>query len=244
MRQMEEDDGLQLTVDGFNGSLQQFVELVGKRQIAVTELCLADVVRQCLDRLAAPARIDLEAAGEALVLLSRLTILKSAALLAQPEGQEGSEESDRSAAPHEDRRELFRAAGPLLRAREGLESFTAVPRAAKIERVVEPRDPGELRRAWDGIVKRAGLVPLRLAVPSFVCLETAVSALVRTLAASGRLSFRHFSRGADRGDTVTHFLAVLELMRRGKVTAVQTDLFGDIEIEAVARDVDIAARAG
>ena len=64
-----------------------------------------------------------------------------------------------------------------------------------------------------------------------VSLHDMIIQLEARITAASRSRFSDFARGAHKEDKVVHFLALLELVRRGKVLVEQHERFGDIMME-------------
>jgi chromatin segregation and condensation protein Rec8/ScpA/Scc1 (kleisin family) len=163
-------------------------------------------------------------------------LLKSAALLVSPvQDEDGEVEREKDDG-------LSRLLDPVqqvaatLRETEGYEAFPGAGRSRDIQRRVEPRSALALVRTWEAMRRGGSTRSARLSVPGFVRLETAVSGIIRRLRATGRTTLRHMLQRADRMEAVTHFLAVLELVRQRQIRTSQTAPFGDITLEWSQRE--------
>lgn len=230
----------QLSLPGFEGEIGGLLSAVADGKVALDEVPLASITAQFASFLAAEERIDLVTAGEVLTGAARLLQMKSSRLLAQPAAEEAVEDVETPMATDWPR---LLAAAAKLRVAEGRESLVPLAPPA-IDRRFEPRQPSILLRAWQDAVSRCSSAVAPVAVPGFVRLEVAVSALIRRLKSSSRIPFRSVTEGASRQDVVIHFLAVLELIRRRQAAATQRDLFGDIALEYAEQAETSASRAG
>lgn len=234
---------VQLRLPNFQGPLPELVRLAVDRRVDVESVLVAAVTDQVARFVTEPERVDLGCAGDAVAWVSRLLALKSTRLLDGPAVAEETEPR-RTERPEPADLPLLRARAAGLRAREGLESLSPPVMSTVVPRRVQPHPPEVLLRAWHGMRSHARPVTHGVALPRFLRLETVISGLLRRVRSTSRLSFRHLTREAGRIDIVTHFLAILELCRRGQVVATQRETFGDITIEQSARDADADRRAG
>ncbi len=222
---------------------------------------LAAVERGDLDPTAvplAPVASDLLAAAraavgettelaEAATALARLLERKSAALVPRPTvapPPPGPDEPPLDLAALVEEYRQFKAAAEALRAREreGLRSF---PRLAPPP--VSLPSPGladvTLERlltvVQEALRRRPPEPP---GVPRYtLTVQERLAALEAELRVCGRLNFHRFIAACrSRMEVIVGFLAVLELIKRGRAVAEQPEPFGDIVIVAAAR-VPVAA---
>ncbi len=220
------------------------LQLVGEQRLPVDELALADITEQYSAYLKTVDEVDLGSAGDFLAAAARLMLLKSEVLLPRSTQQDEADDEAPALEQALADREGLRAAGRFLTERQGTESFPSTGQPELLERPVEPRPVSSLRRAWEEMGKRKVAEVIRVATPSFVRLEVALSRLIRDLKSGTRLSLHRLLRGSNRNDVVIHFIAVLELIRRRQAAAAQPELFGEITLERVESDLGARFRAG
>ena len=210
-------------------SLAEMAAFLAGLRAAPQDVELAPLAALVRDRLIGAGDLDLGETGECITVLARLLAAKSAYLIAMP--SDSASEGDEVAS--EGRRELpgeVREAGMVLSNRQGLESFAGRSLLESVEKPVVPRSPLLLVRVFEGIRRASEAAAVPLPVPEFVRLETALSNLVRQVKTRSRASVRRLLRGRNRNDAVVHFLALLELIRRGKVAVHQPSVFDDISV--------------
>src|SRR5215218_1263636 len=143
---------LDLALDAFEGPFDLLLTLVLKEELELAEIDVAGVVLAFLERMAEREKLDLDACGEFLVLVSALLELKARGLfedesaeLAELEPEEAAEELARRLAEY---RRMKGAAGWLAErlAAEGDRFFRLgpAPLAPRPERRLGPQDPGRL----------------------------------------------------------------------------------------------------
>jgi segregation and condensation protein A len=231
----------QLSLPVFEGGVDDLLRLVSQRKISTADVHVASVTEQFRSYLTSADRPDLDLTGEFVSASARLLALKSADLLVV---EQEDEEFDPSEQVPRTADEDLKAASLLLRAREGMESFAPTVPPFAPPKAVQPRSALLLVRAWEGLDRRTRTRVKRVAVPSFVRLEAALSGLIRQLKARNRVSFAVLLRGATRNDAVVNFIAVLELVRRRQATASQEGLLTDIILDWAENGATAAERAG
>jgi segregation and condensation protein A len=233
----------QLSLPGFEGSVDAFLALVSQHKMAAEDVPVADVTRQFLSHVTGTEHLNLQLAGELMAASARLMMMKSSQLLVLRDSDEDHDGDSEVTFDPAERRRFVQPINSLF-AREGIESFLPFAPPFAIDRRPEPRSPNLLIQAWADMCGRASAPERRVAVPSFVRLEVAVSGLMRTLRSSSRLVFGHFVHGSNRNDTVVHFMAMLELIRQRRMHTEQDGLFGDITMHWNAEHAESSSRLG
>jgi segregation and condensation protein A len=219
----------------FHGPLDLLLYLVKRDELDLRDIPIARVAEQFMAYLDGLDLLDVEMAGEFLVMASTLMELKSKVLLPRAEEMGGAEEDPRQ--------ELVRQLLEYKRFKEAaaLLDQQAEKQASRLSRTPPPpptpTGPAPLRpvELWD-LVSAFGrllretlaLQPQQITVdqtPMHVYMEEVVVRLQR----EGRLQFsKLFTPPFTRSRLVGYFLAVLELTRRFQVQAEQGEAFGDI----------------
>jgi segregation and condensation protein A len=206
-------------VGDFEGPLDLLVHLIRTESIPIAEVPLCEVVRQYDRYLELMRELDLEAAGECLVLVAALIYLKSKRLLPP-------DPSDPPTAPDDDRLETVDASGgrPIQRAVEILQEREAMmelvfPRPASAvaeyagEQGIEA-DLFSLLKAFQEILRRVGADPASRVARERVSLADRMNWLLETLQRERSVGFRRLFEGlVDRLSCILTFLALLELIR-------------------------------
>jgi len=229
---------LRVSLDVFDGPLDLLLNLVREQQLDIATVSLATVADQYFAFISAMTALDVELAAEYLVIAATLVFLKSKSLLPPiPLELEDSEES--ASAVEERLRERliayskYRDAGVHLRAR-ALESAAYYLRPEggdpTTELVQRYRvDVAKLAAALAAAL-RAAKPEKRTIVRERVSLIEQMEYVMRTVRAAGTARFLALVERLDRAGIIVTFLAVLELVRRGRVSYAQAAAFGDIEL--------------
>lgn len=226
-------------LDAFHGPLDLLLYLVKRNEVDVLDIPIATIAEQFLAYVLAVKELDIEFAGEFLVMSATLMEIKSRTLLPTEEAHGSDDQPD-------PRRELVRQLLEYRKFKDAAAALEAKAEAAA-ERLarVEPPDPNPARdrtppvrqvELWDLVSAFARLMretqalqPATIAVddtPQHVY-EAQLKELVA--AAGGRLPFRDaFPPPRTKPRLIGIFLAVLELIRHHGLGLDQPEPGGDI----------------
>ncbi len=242
---MSEATALRVRLDVFDGPLDLLLHLVKERQLDIATVPLATVAEQYLAYLSMMEQLDVEVAAEYLVIAATLVFLKSRALL-PPVPQEFLEEPGESPEEVEERlrRRLvayskYKELGEDLRRRQYEASgyFTREAGDPSSDLVQRYRvDVTRLGRAFITMLREAR--PQKRSIASDqLSVIAQMDYIVRALTEHGEVLFSALCRelGFTREIVIVTFLAVLELVRRHRVTYRQPAAFDDIRLLPVTK---------
>ncbi len=227
----------QVELETFRGPLDLLLFLVKRNEVDICDIPIAKVAEQFLDYLNVIQLIDVEWAGEFLVMAATLMEIKSRLLLPRPEELAGQDDDPRQELVKQLLEyKKFKDAAALLE----VQAERQLSRMARLPlEMPGPPDPLQqpLQRVelWDlvsafGRLMRetAALIPQQIVLdetPIHVHMER----ILHLLQTRQRLAFTDiFTPPHTRGRLLGLFLATLELIRGGQVLAEQPDLFGAI----------------
>jgi segregation and condensation protein A len=241
----------------FEGPLDLLLHLVKKNEVDIADIPIAIITDQYLEYMAMLEELNLDVAGEFLVMAATLMYIKSRCLLPQPEEADDEEEGDPRAQLIERLREYqrFREAAFELGERQLLaRDVFARPRDAAdaealgdgAEPEVEVRDVslGVLLDAFRRVLQRSAAAPAHEVTREGLTLRDCIGPILERLRTTGETTFDAlFPDGATRHRIIVTFLALLELMRHGVVHARQAAQFGEVRIVLAAPSIEIAVAA-
>ncbi len=224
-------------LDAFHGPLDLLLYLVKRNEVDVLDISLAKLADQFLGYVQAIRELDIEFAGEFLVMTATLMEIKSRSLL-PAEAQVAEDDAP------DPRRELVRQ---LLEYRKFKDAATALEACAeeagtRLPRM-EPAEPAaelgpKVRpvELWDLVSAFARLMretqsfqPATIAVDDTPQHVYEAQIRERVAAASGRLAFRDaFTPPYFKARLIGIFLAVLELIRHRGLGLEQPEAEGEI----------------
>jgi segregation and condensation protein A len=233
-------------IDLFEGPLDLLLHLIKTNEVDVTNIPVATITEQYLGYLDLMRNLNLDIAGEYLVMAATLTLLKSRLLLPSPEPDEDEEADPRA--------DLVRQLLEYQRYREAAASLGERPLLHRDVFTREASDDGvpadtdaplrvkvtlwELMDAFRAVLQRAQPDPVHQVQAEPVTLRDRISSLLGTLGVARSVTFDSlFGDAPTRGFVIVTFLAVLELAKLGAIQAVQEELAGQILIVLAVDDV-------
>lgn len=228
----------------FEGPLDLLLYLVKKEEVDIYEVNLTKIATQFIEYVELMRELDLEIAGEFLVMAATLMYIKSRELLPVDQQAQVEEEEDGDDPRWELIRQLveykkFKDAAAQLQEKEALQEkqFARVPGKLQFEQD-EPARPQvtlfDLINAVSGILKRFGQrEEARDVFEDKWTVSEKIEELMRLARERARLKFSDlFATSTSRTEVVVTFLALLELIRLRQLLVTQPEPFGEIEIVA------------
>jgi segregation and condensation protein A len=243
-------DAFAVKLDRFEGPLDLLLHLIKKNEVNIHDIPIVLITQQYLEAIGLMQELNLDVAGDYLVMAATLIHIKSKMLLPRPETAaaiEGEEEDPRDALV---RRLLehqkFKAAAELLHEREQLRSAQWLRPDERVAALAgddyEPElevDLFSLLSAFQSVVERAKLRPKVLLPPEQMPVEVRIEQLLERLSETEACGFEElFADVNDRGGLIVTFLALLEMIRLKLVRVFQVGSFGPIRIYKRARPAD------
>jgi segregation and condensation protein A len=241
---MSDNSGMQeyqVDLELYHGPLDLLLYLVKRDEVDLRDIPIARVAEQFREYLDVLQVIDIERAGDFLVMAATLAELKSRLILPRPE-EEGEPEED-------PRQELVRQlieykrykdAAALLEEQAQAQGRRLTRQA--VEQPSGPAGPPPLRpvELWDLVSAFGRLLRETLALqPQQITVDQTplhvyIDEVAGRLRSEGPLAFSALFRPPwTRSRLVGYFLAILELARRFRLRAEQPDDFGDLQVVLV-----------
>ena len=236
----------QVKLEMFEGPLDLLLHLIREHQLDILDIPIARITEEYLRYLALMQELDLDVAGEFLLMAATLIHIKSKMLLPPEEGAEGEEiEEGDPRAELVDRLleyKKFKEAAQTLGVLEGEQILLHRRGAPAIALEIEgPLTVSlfDLLRAFRDILRRADLpAPLEI-TPEELNVGQRVVILLDLLAARSPVEFIGLFAGTTRrAEIIVTFLALLELLRRRLASARQAEPMGPIMIYRGIESVD------
>lgn len=245
----------QVKLEMFEGPMDLLLHLIREHQLNILDIPIAKITEEYLRYLALMRELDLDVAGEFLLMAATLIHIKSKMLLPPDEAVEGEgiEEEDPRAELVDRLLEYkkFKEAAQTLSVLEAEQALLHRRGAPAIALEVEgPLSVSlfELLRAFREVLRRADVpAPLEITLEELNVGQRIVILLDR-LAAESPIEFTGLFAGTSRrAEIIVTFLALLELLRRRLATARQAAPMAPIMIYRGVEDVDelpVGTRAG
>ncbi|MBM4260260.1 MAG: segregation/condensation protein A [Deltaproteobacteria bacterium] len=226
----------------FEGPLDLLLHLIKKNEVNITDIPIATITEQYLATLELMQTLNLDVAGEFLVMAATLIHIKSRMLL--PAGETApDEDEDEGADPRDElvkrllEYQRFKDAAEQLEQREVLTRDVFARNAAPTE---TPTPAGfreisvlELLAAIQRVIERLPKDVVHEVILDKITVRQKMTLLLDRLRAQAQVYFESlFDDAKTRMDVVVTFLAMLELVKVRAIRIVQEELSGPIMIEA------------
>ena len=222
-------DAYSVTLESFEGPLDLLLHLIKKHELDIYDIPIALITEQYLGYLELMQDLNLDVAGEFLVMASTLIHIKSRTLLPRPDPTQEEDwdlEDPREALV---RRLLehqkYKAAAELLHERETLRSAQFMrPDASVAEAVGDDYEPElevdlyNLLTAFRGVLERAGRRSSMVLPPEQISIEVRMQQLLRTAVRDGCVRIRR-ALWRRRRFAVVHDRHVLDRTRNDPLEA-------------------------
>lgn len=226
-------------LENFEGPLDLLLHLIQRDEFDIFNIPIARLAEEYLAEVRRMELLDLQVAGEFLVMAATLLRIKARMLLPRQEDEEAVEEEDpRGELVHRllEYREFKRAAQELAAREERRRSIfgRALPPGERIveEELLRNATLFDLASAYRTVLERAPRFDSFEVILDEITLEDRIAEILVRLDGAGRLAFAEFlEQSARRIHAVVTFIALLELARLGKVSLVQAALFEPIWVE-------------
>jgi segregation and condensation protein A len=230
---------LEVFLEAFEGPLDLLLYLIRRRNLAILDIPIAEITRQYVQYIEVMQELQLELAGEYLVMAATLAEIKSRMLL--PRLQLAGEESD-----EDPRAELVRRLQEYERFKSAAENIDRLPRLErdvwsasadvkdrKVVQLLPQTTLQEMLVAFKEVVVRAEFFARHHVQREPLSMRERMTDILTTLAASRFVEFTQLFHAEEgrMGVTVT-FVAILELVREGLIEIVQAQAFAPLHVRA------------
>jgi len=237
---------LQIKIQMYEGPLDLLLDLIKKNEMDITNIPMAEITSQYLDYLNQMKTMNLEIAGEFLVIAATLVLIKSKMLLP---ADDTLEEEDGGEDP---RAELVRKLMEYQAFREAARElgFKEDERTKVYTRTIadyyfkdlSPEDAGidtfsanfyDLMQAFARVVQSIGKESFHEIFEEIISIDQKIDEMKRIFQERKQVYFTELfsTRRATRNELIVTFLSVLELTKQKFIRVTQTEHFDDILLE-------------
>jgi len=229
---------LDLELDAFEGPFDLLLTLLLKEELEPRDIDIAAIVLAFVEHMAARDELDLEAAGDFLVLVSALLELKARALfpdeaaeLGELEPEEAAEELARRLAEY---RRMKEAAAWLVERLDSEQNrffrLGPAPLAPRTERRLASQDPVALGDALRVLAVLPPAVSLGHMALRFPPVSQFLERFRSVLSRRRLFDFDAEVEGLSRVEQAVALLALLELRKSGEIALSQSQPFAPIRV--------------
>ncbi|MBM4215711.1 MAG: segregation/condensation protein A [Gammaproteobacteria bacterium] len=229
---------LEVFLEAFEGPLDLLLYLIRRQNLDILDIPLADITKQYMTYIELMQELQLELAGEYMLMAATLAEIKSRMLLPRS-GDVISEEAD-------PRADLVRRLQEYERFKQAAESIDQLPREERdtwaASAATDFRRPQsslpqvalqEMILAFRDVVSRAAMFQHHHVQRERLSARARMTDVLAAVDGGAFLDFMQLFKPEEgrMGVTVT-FVAILELMREGLIEIVQTEPYGPLHVRA------------
>jgi segregation and condensation protein A len=228
---------MEVFLEAFEGPLDLLLYLIRRQNLNILDIPIAEITRQYMQYIELMTELQLDLAGEYLVMAATLAEIKSRMLLprAAPQG-EGLEEDPRA--------ELIRRLQEYERFKQAAQSLDMIPRLERdtwianaefndrrVVRVLPEITLKELLLAFKDVATRSEMFAHHHIHREPLSMRARMSDILASLKASEFVEFvRLFQAEEGRMGVAVTFIAILELLREGLIEIVQNEPYAPIHV--------------
>ena len=231
---------LEIFLEAFEGPLDLLLYLIRRQNVDILNIPIAEITRQYTQYIELMQDLQLELAGEYLVIAATLAEIKSRMLLPRPPGLDDSEEDPRA--------ELVRRLQEYERFKRAAADIDELPRLERdvwhavvqleerpVTRALPQVTLREMLLAFRDVAQRTQMFAHHHVQRERLSVRERMSDVLAALERGAFLPFVQLFRPEEgrMGVTIT-FVAILELMREGLIDLVQAEPLGPLHVRSAS----------
>jgi segregation and condensation protein A len=231
---------LQVFLEAFEGPLDLLLYLIRRQNIDILDIPIAEITKQYVQYIELMSELQLELAGEYLVMAAMLAEIKSRMLLPRPESAEEEEDDPRA--------ELVRRLQEYERFKKAAQDISDLPRLERDVHIAQAEAPErkvvqqlpdvtlkELLLAFHDVLKRAEMFSNLHVTREPLSVRQRMSEILSRIKAGTFTGFGDlFDPEEGRLGVAVTFIAVLELLRESVIEVVQSEEFAPLHVRAAS----------
>jgi segregation and condensation protein A len=231
---------LQVFLEAFEGPLDLLLYLIRRQNIDVLDIPIAEITKQYVQYIDVMQEMQLELAGEYLLMAAMLAEIKSRMLLPRPVAEEEEEDDPRAELVRRlQEYERFKKAGDDIGNLPRLERDVFIATADAPDRKVTTKLPDvtmkELLLAFHDVLKRAQMFSNLHMQREPLSVRQRMSEILSRIKASEFTGFADlFDPEEGRMGVAVTFIAILELLRESIIEVVQSEQYAPLHIRAAS----------
>ena len=231
---------LKVFLEAFEGPLDLLLYLIRRQNLDILNIPVAEITRQYVEYIEVMEEMQLELAGEYLLMAAMLAEIKSRMLLPRPETEEEIEEDPRA--------ELVRRLQEYERYKKAAEDLSELPRlerdvfvanADAPKRMASVKLPDvtlkDLLLSFHDVLKRVEMYTNLHLLREPLSVRQRMSEILAHIKTSAFSNFADlFDPKEGRMGVAVTFIALLELLRSATIEVVQSEAFAPLHIRAAS----------
>jgi segregation and condensation protein A len=227
---------LEVFLEAFEGPLDMLLYLIRRQNLDILDIPIAEITRQYMRYIELMQVLQLELAGEYLLMAATLAEVKSRMLLPRIVSDEAEEGDPRAELVRRlQEYERFKRAAEGIDRMPRLERDTWVASAELVDRKVVRIPPQvtlqEMLLAFQDVLSRSDMFAHHHVQREPLSVRQRMTDVLSSLTANAFVDFVQLFRAEEgrRGVTVT-FVAILELMREGLIEIAQAEAYAPLHV--------------
>jgi len=245
---------ISVKLEAFEGPLDLLLHLIEKNKVDIYDIPIVEITNQYLEYIKAMQDADMNVMSEFLVMAATLVDIKCRMLLPAEVNEEGEEEDPRAELVQKlleykmykymsfELKDMQMEAGCSLCKSETLPADVKNHREPiDYDNLIGDMNLNKLHEIFNFMMQRKEdkIDPIRSQYGNIekeeVDMEAKASYIDAYIRKHKTFSFKDLlSKQSSKGELIVTFLIILELMKTGKITIVQDELFDDIKIQSAA----------
>jgi segregation and condensation protein A len=231
---------LKVFLEAFEGPLDLLLYLIRRQNLDILDIPVAEITRQYVEYIEVMEQMQLELAGEYLLMAAMLAEIKSRMLLPRPETEEAEEDDPRA--------ELVRRLQEYERYKKAADDLSELPRLERDvfvanvdapERKVSVKLPDvtlkDLLLSFHDVLKRAEMYSNLHMQREPLSVRQRMSEILARIKANAFTDFADlFDPEEGRMGVAVTFIAILELLRSSTIEVVQSEAFAPLHVRAAS----------
>ena len=244
---------LEVFLEAFEGPLDMLLYLIRRQNLDILDIPIAEITRQYMRYIELMQVLQLELAGEYLLMAATLAEVKSRMLLPRAQGEATVEDAD-------PRAELVRRLQEYERFKRAAENIDRMPRLdrdtwtasadlvdRKVVRIPPQVTLQEMLLAFQDVLSRSDMFAHHHVQREPLSIRQRMTDILSSLTGVEFVDFtRLFRTEEGRRGVVVTFVAILELLREGLIDIIQAEPYAPLHVRAgnpAKRLVEVAGEA-
>jgi segregation and condensation protein A len=244
---------LEIFLEAFEGPLDMLLYLIRRQNLDILDIPIAEITLQYMRYIELMQVLQLELAGEYLLMAATLAEVKSRMLLPRLGADEAAEEAD-------PRAELVRRLQEYERFKRAAENIDRMPRLdrdtwmasaelvdRKVVRIAPRVTLQEMLVAFQDVLSRSDMFAHHHVQREPLSVRQRMTDILATLTSNAFVDFvRLFTADEGRRGVTVTFVAILELLREGLIEIVQSEAYAPLHVRLgnPARHLKLVAEDG
>ncbi len=231
----EERDPYEIKLEIFEGPLDLLLYLIRKDELDVYDISIAHITAQYLGFLNQIPRLDIEQAGDFILMAATLMKIKSQLLLPRDElvGEEEEEDPRGALVRRLLEYQQFKEIAEWLYGQRSSQRDIFLRRqpVQDLGQDLQPVSLFDLLSVYKHVLDTVPASLVHRIIEEEVTVETCVDRVLGVLACRSRVSFFELVQGSDRDTLITTFISLLELLKGQQIRVQQAQPFDEIWVE-------------